>query len=335
MTPPEPGLFGRVVGAVTGKVVEIVPVEQIVEEIDVDALLERVDLDRLLDRVDVNRFLDRVDVERLLDRVDVEELVQRAGIADVVARTTMGLAGRTLDVVRRELAGLDRIETGIVDRVLRRRGPAPLGPPALVGRASSAQPDTVAPSGPAVHPPPGPDTTTVRRPKTAAAVGRTTVSGRYAGPVSRAAAAAIDVGVILGAYSLAFWLVGVLAKALFGFSVGEGNGIVASTLLAVWAALYLTTTTAISGRTVGKGIIGLTVVSRTGSPVRPRAALVRTLAFPLSTIFAIGLALIALRRDHRALHDLIARTAVVYDWGDRPAQLSAPLTAFLRAHDAA
>ncbi|WP_436698593.1 hypothetical protein [Nocardioides sp. BYT-33-1] len=142
MTPPEPGLLGRVAGAVTGKVVDAMPVEEILEQVDVDALLDRVDVNHLLDRVDVNHLLDRVDVDRLLDRVDVdrllaradvEALVQRAGIPDIVAETTGDLAGRTLDVARSQVVGLDRVVGGFVDRLLRRRGPAPLGPALLVG----------------------------------------------------------------------------------------------------------------------------------------------------------------------------------------------------------
>ena len=34
-------------------------------------------------------------------------------------------------------------------------------------------------------------------------------------------------------------------------------------------------------------------------------------------------------RERRALHDMLARTAVVYDWGERPAKLPAPLTRYL------
>ena len=34
-------------------------------------------------------------------------------------------------------------------------------------------------------------------------------------------------------------------------------------------------------------------------------------------LFGVGFLLIVVRRDNRGLHDLIARTAVVYDWGDR------------------
>ncbi|TNM47237.1 hypothetical protein FHP29_03465 [Nocardioides albidus] len=142
MTPPEHGILGRVAGAVTGKVVDAVPVEEILEHVDLDAVLDQVDVNHLLDRIDVNRFLDRVDLDRLLARadvnallagVDLEDLVQRAGIPDVVASTTGDLLGRTLDVARRQVVGLDAVVTGLVDRLLRRRGPAPLGPVLLVG----------------------------------------------------------------------------------------------------------------------------------------------------------------------------------------------------------
>ncbi|MBM7515615.1 RDD family protein [Nocardioides nitrophenolicus] len=165
---------------------------------------------------------------------------------------------------------------------------------------------------------------------------RASVTGRYAGPVSRAAAAAIDVAVVLASYSVGVALTGFLLDAIFDASLEDGTGAVASIVLVGWAALYVAVGTAVAGRTVGKAIVGLKVVSREGRPVWPAAAVVRVLAFPLSTsVFGLGLALVALRRDHRALHDLIARTAVVYDWGDRQAQLPGPLTAYLRAHDAA
>ncbi|MBM0126238.1 RDD family protein [Pimelobacter simplex] len=165
---------------------------------------------------------------------------------------------------------------------------------------------------------------------------RASVTGRYAGPVSRAAAAAIDVGVVLASYSIGVGILGFLLNAIFDASLEDGTGAVASVALLAWAAVYVAVGTAVAGRTVGKAIVGLKVVSREGRPVRPAAAVVRVVAFPLSTsLFGLGLLLVVLRRDHRALHDLIARTAVVYDWGDRPAQLPGPLTAYLRAHDAA
>ena len=165
---------------------------------------------------------------------------------------------------------------------------------------------------------------------------RASVTGRYAGPVSRAGAVAIDVGVVLASYSIGVGITGFLLNAIFDASLEDGTGAVASVVLLGWAALYVAVGTAIAGRTVGKAIVGLKVVTRDGRPVGPAAAVVRVVAFPLSTsLFGLGLLLVVLRRDHRALHDLIARTAVVYDWGDRQAQLPGPLTAYLRAHDAA
>lgn len=164
---------------------------------------------------------------------------------------------------------------------------------------------------------------------------RASVTGRYAGPVSRALAAAIDVGVVLASYSVGVGILGFLGRALLDVSLEEGTGVVATLALLAWGAVYLAASTAVAGRTVGKAVVGLKVVSRDGRPVRPRACLVRVLVLPLSTsFFAIGLLMVVLRRDHRALHDLLARTAVVYDWGDRPAQLPGPLAAYLQAHDA-
>lgn len=165
---------------------------------------------------------------------------------------------------------------------------------------------------------------------------RTSVSGQYAGPVSRAAAAAIDVGVVLASYSLGVGIVGFLAQALLDVSLEDGTGLVATLALLSWGAVYVVTGTAVTGRTIGKAVVGLKVVARDGRPVRPRACVVRVLVLPLSTsFFAIGALLIVLRRDHRALHDLIARTAVVYDWGDRSAQLPGPLAAYLQARTGA
>jgi uncharacterized RDD family membrane protein YckC len=59
-----------------------------------------------------------------------------------------------------------------------------------------------------------------------------------------------------------------------------------------------------------------------GRPVGTREALVRLLALPLSFLtLGIGFLLIVLRRDGRALQDLIGRTTVVYGWDARAARI--------------
>ena len=72
------------------------------------------------------------------------------------------------------------------------------------------------------------------------------------------------------------------------------------------------------------------MVSADGSPLTVRQAFVRTVAFPLSALlFGIGFLMILVQREHRALHDLIAGTCSVYDWGERAAEMPGPLSAFL------
>ena len=138
-------VLGRLAGKVTGRVVETVQPDLILSHIDVDALmdridvnrvLDRVDLDRLLDRIEIDRLVDRVDLERLLERVDldalaeridVERLVRRSGLPGIVVESQARLAGSVLDVVRRQLAGLDAVMDMLVVRLLR-RGPQPIAP---------------------------------------------------------------------------------------------------------------------------------------------------------------------------------------------------------------
>jgi uncharacterized RDD family membrane protein YckC len=56
-------------------------------------------------------------------------------------------------------------------------------------------------------------------------------------------------------------------------------------------------------------------------------------AFPFSlAFFGIGAAWMLVDRRRRTFHDLVAKTAVVYDWGDRPAELPTPLSSFLNRH---
>ncbi|GAA1520981.1 hypothetical protein GCM10009741_22360 [Kribbella lupini] len=152
-------VLGRLAGKVTGRVVESVEPDVILSHVDVDALLDRVDLDRLiarvdlegvLDRIDVQRLLDRIDVQRLLERVDVQRLVERvdlnrvaasldvellvrrSGLADVVVESQTRLAGSLVDLVRRQLAGLDTVLDLVVVRLLRRDPRAlPTAPPLL------------------------------------------------------------------------------------------------------------------------------------------------------------------------------------------------------------
>jgi uncharacterized RDD family membrane protein YckC len=294
------GLLGRAAGALTGKVVETIPPDVILEHIDIDALLERVDINRVLDRIDMDRLLSRVDMDVLLRNVDVETLVRRSGVPDLVAESTQRLAGGALDVARRQLVGLDTILIGVIGTVLRRPPEgAEAAPPALRPEAEDQDGQTV--------------------------------SGRYAGPLCRLLAFGIDAAVMFALFTLGTAGLDYLLRVFFDTSLGgRGDSLWSIVAICAWAFVYVIVTTTIAGRTPGKGIVGLRVVTTAGFTVTPGRVLVRTLMLPIAAApLALGLLPCLLGRTRRGLQDVVAGTSVVYDWGDRPAQMPAPVSTFV------
>jgi uncharacterized RDD family membrane protein YckC len=86
-------------------------------------------------------------------------------------------------------------------------------------------------------------------------------------------------------------------------------------LYSLWWFVYFAVPLAATGRTVGMAIAGIRTVRADGARLEARRAAVRTAAFPVSfLLFGIGFLVGLVRRDRCELHDLIARTAVVYSW---------------------
>ncbi|GAA1520974.1 RDD family protein [Kribbella lupini] len=157
---------------------------------------------------------------------------------------------------------------------------------------------------------------------------RLTVTGHYAGAVSRAAATALDAFVVLASFAIGLGGLELLATAFWGASVRRAVPAVVG--LSVLAFCYAFGFLAIAGRTPGQGVVGLRVVRSDGGTIQAGQALVRVAAFVVSVLPAgAGLLPVVFHPRHRGLHDLIAGTAVVYDWGDRSAELPGPLSAFL------
>lgn len=126
------------------RLLERVDVERIIQRVDVDGIIGRVDIDGIVGRVDLNELMTRVDVDALVGRIDLDQLllkvdlpalVARAGIQDIVAEASTGMAARMLDLVRRQLVGLDLIITRGIDKLMRRPLPElPSGPLTPTGR---------------------------------------------------------------------------------------------------------------------------------------------------------------------------------------------------------
>jgi uncharacterized RDD family membrane protein YckC len=126
--PPDP--IRRIVEVIVPRAVDSIDVNEVVGEIDLDQVLERIDLNALLARIDIDALVERIDVDAVLQRVDIEKLIERIDLADIIKRvqvdaivtaTASGLGNRLLDLVRRQLVGVDILITRLMDRILGRQ----------------------------------------------------------------------------------------------------------------------------------------------------------------------------------------------------------------------
>lgn len=147
--------------------------------------------------------------------------------------------------------------------------------------------------------------------------------GHYAGFVSRYVAYAADLGVSTGVFMLALGAASFAAELVTGHTIqwSKGTPWVASAFVA-WQFLYFGYSWAANGKTVGMALLGVRVVRADGDRAESWRGALRSLVFPLSfLLFGLGFAGILLGHDRRALHDVIAGTAVVYTWDARSARL--------------
>jgi uncharacterized RDD family membrane protein YckC len=279
----------------------------VVSAVDVDAVLDRVDLNAVLDRIDLDRLLERVDLNKVVERLDIDALVEQTDLGAVIARSSSGAASDALDVVRSQTVGLDEFIARWVGRLRRRSYAGPPGPPggaAGQGEVLTERAGDVPPSGSPV-------------------IIWAGLQAKFAGFASRFAAFAVDVGVSLGVFILALAVISFTARVLTGNDIAWNRGDIWVVLAyAVWAFIYFAYSWAASGRTAGMALFGVRVVRDDGTGASGRRAVVRALAFPLSfLLLGLGFVGILLGGQRRALHDVIAGTAVIYSWDARAARL--------------
>jgi uncharacterized RDD family membrane protein YckC len=147
--------------------------------------------------------------------------------------------------------------------------------------------------------------------------------GHRAGVVTRLFASLVDLVTILLLFTLGGHVISFVLSVVLGDDVQlSETALVSSLALLLWAFVYCAHLLAAYGCTLGMALFGIRVVRLDGGTIGTRHAVVRVLAFPLSfVLFCFGFVLIVLRRDRCALHDVIARTAVIYSWEARSATL--------------
>ena len=147
--------------------------------------------------------------------------------------------------------------------------------------------------------------------------------GHYAGSVSRFAAYLIDLTVSTVLYWLALQFVSFVVQIVTGSPVSYHRGnIVVTIIYVLWQFVYFGFQWAANGKTLGMTLLGVHVVQADGTRLEPWRGWVRSLTFPLGFLtLGLGFLGILVQREHRAVYDLIAGTAVVYAWDARAARL--------------
>jgi uncharacterized RDD family membrane protein YckC len=132
---------------------------------------------------------------------------------------------------------------------------------------------------------------------------------RPAGFWIRALALVLDLVV----FALVQTALGRLSRALLG--PGDDGGIPARAAVTLFTLLftaaYTTTLHTLGGQTIGKSLLRVRVVAADGAAVTFGPALLRYFAYFVSAVpLGLGFLMAGMRRDKRALHDLIAGTRV-------------------------
>jgi uncharacterized RDD family membrane protein YckC len=271
-------------------VLERVDVDRLVQRIDIDRLLQHVDVNALVERIDINGIVAKVDVNEVVARVDTDALVERTELGALIARSTSGIFATVLDAVRSQVVTVDLLVHGLVDRVMRRPH------------------DSEDPTAKRTFLPWRRDLA---------------LQGTPAGAVSRLVAFLLDSFFVGLLFVFGQRMFSLTLEVLLGRTwIASEHRVVAGIAFVLWALAYFSVPVAVVGRTPGQSLLGVKLIRAGGGPVHGRRALLRALVMPLSfALFGLGLFIGLFRADRRTLHDLIARTAVIYAWDARGAHL--------------
>lgn len=132
------------VAAIAAAVLEQVDLDAVVARVDLDQIVERLDLDAVVARMDLNAIVERLDLDRIAGRIDVDAIAARIDVGAVVARVDLAglteqvmdevdlgeviressgtMATETVDALRVQGMRADRLLSGLVDRILLRKG---------------------------------------------------------------------------------------------------------------------------------------------------------------------------------------------------------------------
>jgi uncharacterized RDD family membrane protein YckC len=152
------------------------------------------------------------------------------------------------------------------------------------------------------------------------------VRGHRAGFLTRLVSGGIDLVVtalilfgVLVAFAIGRYLVGSAPLTL-----PRVHGLFTAAAYPVVEVLYLATAWATTGRTVGDQLFGLRVVRRSGTRLGKIQSLLRAVFCAMFGF--VSMLWILVSSKNNAVHDIVFRTAVVYDWSDAVRTSGRPAT---------
>jgi uncharacterized RDD family membrane protein YckC len=141
------------------------------------------------------------------------------------------------------------------------------------------------------------------------------LQGTHAGFASRTIANVLDALVVLAIQLISYLVVGVVRFLFVRHFRFPAPGVVVNSLVFWGIALFYTTTGwATTGKTTGKQLVGLRVVTAGGEPLSTGRAFARALLY---AVLLPGFVLVLFTRRNLSLQDILLGTAVVYDWSYR------------------
>lgn len=141
--------------------------------------------------------------------------------------------------------------------------------------------------------------------------------GTSAGVVTRLAAGVVDVLLVAVALagSYAAWTALRFVLEPREFRMPDPSLLWVVIAFFAYLVPYLTVAWWMAGRSIGDHLWGIRVTTRDGGQLGLARALARAV---LCAVFPVGLLWCAVDRDRRAVHDLVLRTSVIYDWLTHP-----------------
>lgn len=136
----------------------------------------------------------------------------------------------------------------------------------------------------------------------------------------------IQILMMVAAFAIAFVASGLNFSELSGMLQSDGGETFGAIFglsfnlmyFLVHALYYIYFTQSSMKATLGKRLLGVHVVGSDGAPVGVKMATIRYFAYFLSSItFMIGYLMAAFTSRKQALHDMIARTVVIYGYPDK------------------